>query len=64
MAPDTFVIRFPDADFEYTATYRPLPAVGETVHYRGAAWVVARVVKDGASTVYVERAEEQLGETG
>ena len=64
MAPDTFVIRFPDGGFEYTATYRPLPAEGETIHCRGIAWVVVRVVKDGASTVYVEQAEEQMGETG
>jgi hypothetical protein len=65
-APDTFVIRFPDGDYEYTATQRPVPHVGETIHRRGVTWlVVTRVVQDGASMIYVERAEEQqLRETG
>lgn len=64
IAPDTFVIRFPDGDFEYIATTRPVPSVGETIHRRGVAWLVTRVVEDRAPTVLVERAEEQLGETG
>jgi hypothetical protein len=64
MAPDTFVIRFPDGDFQYIVTEHRVPSVGETIHRMGAAWLVTRVVHDGASTVYVERAEEQLGETG
>ena len=64
IAPDTFEIRFPGGDFEYVATHGTVPAVGETIHRRGFAWVVTRVVEDGASTVYVERADEQLGETG
>lgn len=64
-APDTFVIRFPDGDYEYTATQRPVPHVGETIHRRGVTWLVTRVVQDGASMIYVERAEEQqLRETG
>jgi hypothetical protein len=58
------VIRFPDGDFQYIVTERQVPSVGETIHRMGAAWLVTRVVHDGASTVYVERAEEQLGETG
>jgi hypothetical protein len=58
------VIRFPDGDFEYVATERTVPSAGETIHRWGVAWLVTRVVVNGASTVYVERAEEQLGETG
>jgi hypothetical protein len=64
MAPDTYVIRFPDGDFQYAATDRRVPSVGETIHRKGVDWVVTRVVHDGASTVFVERDEEQLGETG
>jgi hypothetical protein len=64
MAPDTFVIRFPDGDFQYTATERSVPSVGETIHRMGVDWLVTRVVHDGASTVFVERAEEELSETG
>jgi hypothetical protein len=64
MASDTFVIRFPGGDFQYIATEQAVPSVGETIHRMGAAWVVTRVVKDGASTVYVERADEELSETG
>ena len=64
MAPDTYVIRFPDGDFQYAATDRRMPSVGDTIHRMGADWVVTRVVHDGASTVYVERAEEELSETG
>ena len=58
------MIRFPDGDYEYTATERPGPHVGETIRRKGVLWLVTRVVKDGASMIYVEPAEEQLGETG
>ena len=58
------MIRFPDGDYEYFATQRPVPRVGETIHRWGTDWLVTRVVEDGASIVYVEPAEEQLGETG
>jgi hypothetical protein len=65
MAPDTFVIRFPNGDFEYAvATQRSLPTVGTTIHRQGAAWVVTRVIPDEPATVYVELTDEQLGETG
>lgn len=64
ITPDAFVIRFPDGDYEYFATQRPVPRVGETIHRWGTDWLVTRVVEDGASIVYVEPAEEQLGETG
>jgi hypothetical protein len=58
------VIRFPEGDFEYAATQGTVPAVGDTIHRRGVAWLVTRVVEDRAPAVYVERADEQLGETG
>jgi hypothetical protein len=59
------VIRYPDGDYEYSAIPHPVPGVGETIHRRGVLWLVTRVVRDGASTIYVEPAEEQqLGETG
>ena len=58
------MIRFPDGDFEYAATLRPVPSVGETFHRAGVTYVVTRVVPDGVPWVYVERAEEELGETG
>ena len=64
IAPDTYVIRFPGGDYEYVATPDTVPSVGKTIHRRGVAWLVTRVVRDGTSTVYVERADEQLGETG
>ena len=62
MAPDTFVIRFPDGDFEYAATTQAVPSVGDSIYRRGADWVVTRVVHDGAATVYVESADEQRHE--
>ena len=58
------MIRFPSGDYEYVATPNTVPSVGTTIHRRGVAWLVTRVVRDGTSTVYVERADEQLGETG
>ena len=41
-----------------------MPSVGDTIYRMGAAWLVTRVVHDGADTVYVERADEELSETG
>ena len=35
-----------------------MPSVGDTIYRMGAAWLVTRVVHDGADTVYVERADE------
>ena len=58
------MIRFPNGDYEYVVTPASVPSVGKTIHRRGVAWLVTRVIKDRASTVYVERADEQLGETG
>lgn len=62
MAPDTFVIRFPDGDFEYAATTHAVPSVGDSMYRRGTYWLVTRVIHDGASTVYVESADEQRRE--
>jgi hypothetical protein len=53
-----FVIRFPNGDFEYAATTRAVPSVGDSMYRNGTVWVVDRVVHDGASTVYVKRAEQ------
>jgi hypothetical protein len=64
IAPDTYVIRFPHGDYEYAATQRPVPSVGETVHRAGIDWVVTRVAEAKPPMVYVQRADEQLGETG
>ena len=58
------MILFPDGDFEYAATLRAVPSVGDTIHRAGVAYLVTRVVENGAPAVYVERADEQLGETG
>ena len=62
MAPDSFVIRFPNGDFEYAATTSAIPSVGDSMCRNGTAWVVTRVIHDGASTVYVKRAHEQTRE--
>jgi hypothetical protein len=62
MAPDTFVIRFPNGDFEYAATSRPMPSVGDSLYRNGMVWLVTRVMHDGAPTVFVEHADEKTRE--
>ena len=62
MTPDTFVIRFPNGDFEYAATPSPMPSVGDSIRRNGAVWVVTRVMQDGAPTVFVEQADDERRE--
>jgi hypothetical protein len=62
MAPDTFVIRFPNGDFEYAATPSPMPSVGDSIHRNGTVWRVTGVMHDGAPTVFVEHADEERRE--
>jgi hypothetical protein len=59
MAPDTYVIRFPNGDFEYAATPRSMPSVGDSIHRNGTLWLVTRVMHDGAPPIFVEPADEE-----
>ena len=63
MPARAFVIRFPNGDFEYDLTRRPVPAVGERMRRRGEMWSVARITqgaitRGGIDTVHVERVKE------
>jgi hypothetical protein len=63
MPAKAFVVRYPNGDYEYDLTRRPLPAVGETMRRRGGLWSVARITQGaitqgGIDTVHVERLKE------
>jgi hypothetical protein len=63
MPAKAFVIRFPNGEYEYDLTRRPVPAVGETMRRRGGLWSVARITQGaitqgGIDTVHVERAKD------
>ena len=48
-----FVIRFPDGDYEYDMTRRPVPSVGDTLLKRGLLWSVEQVRQGEPVTIHV-----------
>ena len=62
MPATAFVIRFPNGDYEYDFTRKPIPTVGETMRKQGLLWSVTRITHDslereGVETVHVERVD-------
>ena len=60
----TFVIRFPDGDYEYDLTRRERPAVGDTLRRKGSLWSVTRVTDGDVLTVHVDPAEVRASGEG
>jgi len=58
MREQTFVIRYPNGDFEYAFTGQPPPVVGDTLSRKGESWCVTRLVGRDVVTAYVERVEQ------
>jgi hypothetical protein len=54
MPTKAVLIRFPDGDYEYEATRRDIPSLGETMRRKGQLWTVTRITGDGPATVHVE----------
>jgi hypothetical protein len=54
MPAKAVLIRFPDGDYEYEATRRDIPSLGETMRRKGQLWTVTRITGDGPATVHVE----------
>jgi hypothetical protein len=53
----SFVIRFPDGDFEYDLTRNDYPEVGDTLRRRGSLWSVTGIEGDVQFTVHVAPAD-------
>ena len=49
-----FVIRFPNGDFEYDFTRKPVPLVGDTLYRKQRLWRVSAITRDEVATVRVE----------
>ena len=63
MPAKAFVIRFPNGDYEYQLSRRPVPAIGEKMRRKGALWSVTRIAQgaitqDGIDTVHVEHVKD------
>jgi hypothetical protein len=59
MPAKSFVIRFPNGDFEYDFTRRAVPSIGETMRRKGLLWLVTRVTHEDIETVHVKRVDER-----
>ena len=49
-----FVIRYPNGDFEYDFTRKPVPLVGDTPFRKQHLWRVSEITRDEVATVRVE----------
>ena len=53
MPATALVIRFPDGDYEYDVTRRPVPSVGDTLLKTGLLWSVEQVTQGERVTVHL-----------
>jgi hypothetical protein len=64
MADGSYVIRFPDGDYEYVVSPTSAPRVGEKIERKRVVWTVTDVVENKPATVYVAPAPDSEGRFG
>ena len=59
LATNTFVLRFPDGDFELDATHFEPPAIGDTIRRRNQLWIVTQMTANEPPVFLLERTPQR-----